>query len=1179
MTATARRADVTLADRYVASSGPILLSGIQALVRLGLDLRRLDHSRGHDTGVFISGYPGSPLGGLDLELQRVKDLLDPAGIVFAPGLNEELAATAVGGTQLLAEVPGRRKQGVTGFWYGKNPGLDRAADAIRHSNLSGTAPLGGAVALIGDDPASKSSTVPSSCEPTCRSLMVPLLAPGNVAEVLELGLHAVAISRHAGLWTALKLVADTADSSTTVEAGEALDAIPDLPIRDQLSPPVLLPPSNLDAEADLLTTRLERVREYAIATSLNSAVFNPRRPRIGIVAAGVAFQAVLRALDDIAVGEPALEAAGIRLIKLGMPWPLDAGVLADLTAGLETVLVVEDKLPFVESQLREALYGRSHQPLIVGKHDSLGRPLLPANGQVGADDVADALVTLLADSPLPEPARQQLDARGLLRQLSPVLSEPGEPRRTPYFCSGCPHNVSTRVGAEQLVGAGIGCHTMVALDRSGSHGQILGMPQMGGEGAQWIGLAPFCDEPHFLQNLGDGTFHHSGSLAIRAASAAGVNITYRLLYNDAVAMTGGQAPQGRLPVPALVSELALEGVRQIVITTPEPERYRGVKLDPVASVRHRDDLQSVLRELAVVPGVTVMIHDDRCATEKRRMRKRGLLETPAERPFINERVCEGCGDCGEKSNCLSVHPVQTEFGRKTRIHQGSCNQDFTCLDGDCPSFMVITPKARREPAVPVRRTPPAAPSDLPDPEPLVGDAVLIRMPGIGGTGVLTVSAILQMAAHVQGLHAAGLEQTGLAQKGGPVISDVRISPAPISGQLRATLHSVDVLIGLDLLGAAEPPTIAALDRERTIAILNSDLTPTAAMVTDPDAPAPSAERLIGRVRRHSRAATLFTIPAQTISERLFGDHLPVNMLLLGAAFQHGCLPLQASAIERAIELNGTAVERNIEAFRWGRASAASPALLERAMAPAGAEKATSGHDPHVMRILETARVPARLRDVVARRAGELIAYQDAGYAATYARAVASVAEVEQRQLDGLGAGIAEAHALGLFKLMAYKDEYEVARLHLDAVERARLEDQFGSGIRVQTLLHPPFLRRLGLRRKLKFGRSANPLFKALRATRRLRGTALDPFGHTEVRRAERALIDEYRRLLDGALTRLTPATQGIVAEIAALPHLVRGYEQIKLHNVARMRERASALTAQLDAAATRSDSPTYVVAA
>jgi indolepyruvate ferredoxin oxidoreductase len=436
-----------------------------------------------------------------------------------------------------------------------------------------------------------------------------------------------------------------------------------------------------------------------------------------------------------------------------------------------------------------------------------------------------------------------------------------------------------------------------------------------------------------------------------------------------------------------------------------------------------------------------------------------------------------------------------------------------------------------------------------------------------------------MAAHVQGLHAAGLEQTGLAQKGGPVISDVRISPAPISGQLRATLHSVDVLIGLDLLGAADPATIAMLDHGRTIAILNSDLTPTAAMVTDPNAPAASAERLIGRVRRHSRAATLFTIPAQTISERLFGDHLPVNLMLLGAAFQRGCLPLQAAAIERAIELNGTAVERNIEAFRWGRASAAAPALLERAMAPAGAETATPADDPRVMRILETAGVPARLRDVVARRASELIAYQDAGYAAGYAREVARVAEIERRQLDGLGAGIAEAHALGLFKLMAYKDEYEVARLHLDAVERARLEGQFGSEIRVQTLLHPPFLRSLGVQRKLKFGRSANPLFKTLRAARRLRGTALDPFGHTEVRRTERALIDEYRRLLDGALTRLTPATQGVVAELASLPELVRGYELIKLQGVARMRERASALTAQLDAAGMPSESPTYVAAA
>jgi len=1179
VSATTTRPGVTLADRYVAQSGQILLSGIQSLVRLALDQRRLDERRGHNTGVLISGYQGSPLGGLDLELNRARQLLEPAGVVFTPGVNEELAATAVGGTQLLAEVPGHRREGVTGFWYGKNPGLDRAADAIRHSNLSGTAPLGGAVAWIGDDPSSKSSTVPSSCEPICRSLVVPILAPGTVAEILTLGLHAVAMSRHAGLWTGLKLVADIADSSATITAGAAFDEIPELPIRDALRPPVLLPPTNLAAEADLFTARLQRVHEYATATSLNRVVFDPHQPRLGIVAAGVGFQAVLRALDDLALDAAALAAAGIRLIKLGMPWPLHPDTVAEMTDGLQTVLVVEDKLPFVESQLKEALYGRPHQPLIVGKHDAGGRPLLAVSGQVGADDVAAALVTLLADSPLPERARRRFEARGQVPTPSPPVSEPGDPRRTPYFCSGCPHNASTRADGDDLVGVGIGCHTMVALDDSGSHGQFVGMPQMGGEGAQWFGLAPFCDETHFIQNLGDGTFHHSGSLAIRAAVAAGVNITYRLLYNDAVAMTGGQTPQGQLPIPPLISELALEGVRRVVVTTPEPERYRGVTLDPIASVRHRDDLESVQRELAAVPGVTVLIHDDRCATEKRRLRSRGRLETPAQRVWINERVCEGCGDCGEKSNCLSVHPVQTEFGRKTQIHQGSCNQDFSCLKGDCPSFMVIKPKHGDRPGHVAGQAPPAAPTELPDPRPRVGDSVLIRMPGVGGTGVVTASAILQMAAHIQGLHAAGLEQTGLAQKGGPVISDIRISPHEIAGQLRATGNSVDVLVGLDLLGAADAATAGTLDRERTVAILNTDVTPTAVMVTDPDATAPSADRLIGRIRRRTRSSELLSVPAQTISQSLFGDHMPVNLLLIGAAFQHGCLPLEAASIERAIELNGTAAERNIEAFRWGRAAVAAPALLAPLLAPATSPHDDPQEDPAIGRVLDDAGVPAHLTDTVALRAAELVAYQDRGYARRYARDVARVAEIEQRQLHGVGAGIAETHARALFKLMAYKDEYEVARLHLDAREQARLEQQFGSDVDVRVLIHPPLLRRLGLRRKLSLGRSAAPLFRALRAMRRLRGTPLDPFGRSQTRRTERALIDEYTQLVDHALERLTPATEAIVAEIAALPDLVRGYEEIKLHSVARMRERAAALTIQLDAAAAPSGPPLYVRAA
>jgi indolepyruvate ferredoxin oxidoreductase len=1154
------RLDVTLDDRYAAESGPILLSGIQALVRLTLDQRRLDERRGHDTGVFVSGYQGSPLGGLDQELRRSERWLDPAGVVFTPGINEELAATAVGGTQLLGELAGRRKQGVTGFWFGKNPGLDRAADAIRHATLSGTAPLGGAVALIGDDPSAKSSTVPSSCEPICRSLVLPLLAPGSVAEILVFGLHAVALSRHAGLWTGMKLVADIADSSATVIAGEALEQIPSLATRAAHAPPVLLPPHNLDAEHDLTTARLARVHEYARLTSLNRIVFEPARPRIGVVAAGMGHQALVRALDDLGIDADAREAIGLRIIQLGMPWPLESSTVRELTEGLETVLVIEDKLPFVEAQLKEALYRAPHQPLIVGKEDGAGRPLLTTRSALTADDVAGALIRVLSGLPLPERVRAAVDERARALDRPLIAGLPETPQRTPYFCSGCPHNISTRASADQLVGVGIGCHTMVALDGADRRGQQLGITQMGGEGAQWMGLAPFCSEPHFIQNIGDGTFHHSGSLAIRAAVAAGVNITYRLLYNDAVAMTGGQTPVGKLAVPALISELALEGVQQVVVTTPEPERYHGVTLDRVARVVHRDELDAAQRELATVPGVTVLLHDDRCATEKRRLRKRGKLETPPERVWINERVCEGCGDCGDQSTCLSVVPMETEFGRKTQIHQSSCNQDLSCLKGDCPSFLVV----KQVGSPPAKPQAPAPPESLPDPVSRFDGEVLVRMPGVGGTGVVTVSAILQMAAHLQGLHAAGLEQIGLAQKGGPVLSDLHISPTPIDGQLRASRRGVDVLLGFDLLGASTPETLATLDPERTVAVLNSDVTPTASMVTSVGAPRARAERLVERVRRATRGGDAVVVEAETVSARLFHDHMPVNMILVGAALQHGCLPLDPAAVERAIELNGAAVDVNLAAFRWGRAAVAAPEALQAAMAAASPQAPPREVGAAARALMAELDAPAELMDVLELRVDELIAYQDERYARTYAEDVLRVAAVERERVGDGSPRIADAYARGLFKLMAYKDEYEVARLHLDAIERARLADEFGPDVKVQTLLHPPLLRAMGMKRKLRLGRSAAPLFHGLRAARRLRGTPLDPFGHAGVRRTERALVGEYRALVARAVERLDADSVGLVAEIAELPDLVRGYEQIKLDNIERMRRRAGELSARLE---------------
>jgi indolepyruvate ferredoxin oxidoreductase len=1146
MSAPVATSPVSLDDKYRNESGSVLISGLQALVRLTLDQRRLDISRDLSTAVYVSGYQGSPLGGLDREFGRAAEYTSALDVVFQPGLNEELAATAVAGTQLIGELERRTKEGIVGFWFGKNPGLDRAADAIRHGNVSGTAALGGAVALIGDDPDCKSSTIPSSSEQMCRSLVMPVLAPGTVEDILRLGLHAIALSRDAGLWSAIKVVADVADASATVSLDRLFDDVPS-PTPREHRPPILLPPTSLAAEAELLGVRLERAISYGTRAGLNRIDFEPRRPRRALVAAGLAYEAVHRALLELGLGEPELEQLGLRLVKLSMPWPLDPVFVGEFAAGIEEVVVVEDKTPFLSGQIKEALYGAAAGPRILGRAAPGSEGLFSHAGAAQVDDVITALGTWLPE--LSEDAKARADAAAALR-----MPEEAPPARIPYFCSGCPHNRSTKASADELVGVGIGCHTLVELD-TGGRGRLLGMTQMGGEGSQWLGLAPFTGDHHFTQNMGDGTFHHSGSLAIRSAVAARVRMTYKLLYNDAVAMTGGQHPQGQRSVPALTRLFAAEGVAQVAVVTADPGSYRGVSLDPIAKVAHRDQLAEVEAALHRVDGVTVLIYDDRCATEERRLRKRKQLPTPTQRVWINERVCEGCGDCGEKSTCLSVQPVETEYGRKTRIHQASCNQDYSCLDGDCPSFVVVEPGKRAE--VSLR----SAPADLPDP--IRGEErrdVLLRMPGIGGTGVVTVSQILQMAAHLEGLEAAGLEQIGLAQKGGPVISDVRIGPGASAGSLRANRGAADVLIGFDLLGAASPANLAVADPERTVAIISTSAVPTATMVTDVSAPVVTEALLRRRIDAATRSEENVYLDAVDLSTRLFGDHLPANLLLIGAAYQVGSVPVTAASIESAITLNGTAVETNIEAFRWGRAVIARPAAVE---AIPTLERARPPLHPEAASLVEGLPFGDPLAELVAQRSSDLIDYQDTRWARSYVDAVADAADRIGRALGDGGEPLAIGYARGLHKLMAYKDEYEVARLHLDGIERARLTHEFGEGTRVKIKLHPPVLRAMGLKRKVGFGRTAVPLLTALRSAKVLRGRPWDPFGHARVRKVERTLIGEYRELVDSALAHLRPENAHVLTELVALPDVVRGYEEIKLANVEQFRRRAAELSAEL----------------
>ncbi|HYN90460.1 MAG TPA: indolepyruvate ferredoxin oxidoreductase family protein, partial [Thermoleophilaceae bacterium] len=918
-----------------------------------------------------------------------------------------------------------------------------------------------------------------------------------------------------------------------------------------------LAPASLEMERTLFGPRTELALAYARENGLNR-IEGAQRAWLGVVAPGKIYYDLMHALRGLGLDGAALERAGIRVLKLGMISPLEPEIAREFARGLDEIVVAEEKGPFVEALLKEALYGTACAPRILGKHDERGEPLLPREGDLDADLIARAVAGRLAARGI---RIDSVEAR--LRKLAEIHGRPAElpmAQRTPFFCSGCPHNSSVKAPEGTLVGGGIGCHTMVLLDPEGK-GEITGITQMGGEGAQWIGMAPFTDDSHLVQNLGDGTFHHSGSLAVRAAVAAGVNITYKLLYNAHVAMTGGQAIEGQLSVPDLTRWLELEGVRRIIVTTEDTSRYRGVKLSSIAELRDRKELLASQQELAGVEGVTVLIHDQECAAELRRKRKRGKVPEPAERVWINERVCEGCGDCGKKSNCLSVMPVETEFGRKTEIHQASCNKDLSCLEGDCPSFLTVVPGEKAKHRIPDLDV------KLPEPERLVGDEDFgVRMMGIGGTGVVTVNQVLGMAALLEGLHVSGLDQTGLSQKGGPVISDLRITRDPLPAASRMPAGSVDLYLGFDLLGAGSEKNLLTADRERTVAVVSTSAVPTGRMVVDVNERFPELAAQLDKIDAATRSEHNLYLDAQHLSERLFGDHMMTNTLALGAAYQRGLLPVSGEALERAIELNGAAVEKNLAAFRWGRAVVAAPDAVEDAMRPPETVEAVRERSDAEQELVSLAVNGDRgeLRRLAEVRVPELVAYQGHDWARRWAELVRRVHVAEQERTPG-HSELAEAVARQLFKLMAYKDEYEVARLHLDAVEQAKLGAEFGADAKVFFMLHPPLLRSLGLKRKLKLGSWFVPAFRALYRMRRLRGTRLDPFGRAEVRRVERELIAEYEGMVAEALSLLTPETHATAVELLELPDLVRGYEEIKLRNVVLFRKRADAILKRLRA--------------
>ncbi|MET0900759.1 MAG: indolepyruvate ferredoxin oxidoreductase family protein [Mycobacterium sp.] len=1121
-----------LGNRYRSGSGTVVLTGVQAIARALVEQHVRDTRAGRNIATFVSGYQGSPLGGVDRMLAGMPDILTEHDITFVPGLNEELAATAVWGSQADLPMGTPTHDGVVGVWYGKGPGLDRATDAIRHANMYGVNPRGGVLLLVGDDPASKSSTVPAVSERSLAALGIPVLFPRNAREVVTMAMQGVALSRASGCVVALKIVADVADGAWTVDGSIAdLDVVvPEVQWNGRpftyRQRPMAAPASSLDAEADLYGPRWEMVRAYGAANDLDVIEVDPPHASVGIAATGTTFDAVRQALLDLGADDAALFGAGIRLLRIGMPTPLGPDKVLAFADGLDELLVVEDKTAFIETQIREILYGRPGAPRILGKKDASGRLLIPAGGELTAGRLLS-------------PLRRALAGRLELKKPPPpsLSLEVLPAKRAAYFCSGCPHNRSTAVPEGSLAGGGIGCHTMVTMSGR-QDSAVTGLTQMGGEGSQWIGQAPFTDVPHLFQNIGDGTFFHSGQLAVQACVAAGVNITYTLLYNEVVAMTGAQDAEGALSVATLTHKLTAEGVKQIIICADEPQRHDKRALAKGTLLWHRDRLDEAQKRLREVPGVTVLIYDQHCAADARRQRKRGTLPTRNTRVIINEAVCEGCGDCGVKSNCLSVQPVDTELGRKTRIDQTSCNTDYSCLDGDCPSFVTVEVQPGSSPKKAAAPEPPVLPTRDEEPSTITQN---VFFAGIGGTGIVTVNQVLATAALRAGYDVESLDQIGLSQKAGPVVSHLRFAAGRLDPSNRLTPGSADCIIAFDLLAAADTKNVEYGDQDKTISIASTSKTATGDMVYDKSVTYPETSYLLDRLGHVSH--TLHSFDALDAAHQLFGNTTAANFLLIGAAYQAGALRLPVASIEEAIEINGVAVKANIAAFRWGRVAIADPIRFSEATSPAVGPSPLAP-PPHV---LAGTTFSGPVGEFISRRAADLVQFQSAKVARRYVTLLQDIWTAE-REL-GERTDFSEAVARGLYKFTAYKDEYEVARLLTDPQFLQQVQSEIPGGQNLTYKLHPPVLRALGRSKKIGLKPRSHVTLRLLAKGKRLRGTGLDPFGYAHVRRVERALLAEYTAIVSRLAAELEAGNYDRAVEIAALPDLVRGYEDIKLANV------------------------------
>jgi indolepyruvate ferredoxin oxidoreductase len=1144
---------VELDDKYRLKSKRIYLSGVQALVRLPMLQRERDRLQNLNTAGFISGYRGSPLGMYDHALWRAKSHLAQHDIAFVPGLNEDLAATAVWGSQQVGLFPGAKVDGVFGIWYGKGPGVDRSVDALKHANSAGTSRHGGVLALAGDDHGCQSSTLAHQSEQVFAAALIPVINPSTLQDYLDLGLYGFALSRFSGCWVGFKAIGETVESSASIYSDPERIQIK-LPDDFEMPPGGLnirWPDPPLEAERRLFGPKMEAVKAFARANQLDRIVLDSKPARLGIIATGKAYLDLRQALADLGISDKDAQELGLRIYKVALTWPLEESGARRFAEGLQDVLVVEEKRGFIEDQLMRILYNTdaSRRPSIAGKRDENGAPLLRSEGELTPTMVASALVARLRRLGHQSPVLEQRLAR-LEAFDRPVTTQPPiKLSRTPFFCSGCPHNTSTRVPEGSRAMAGIGCHGMV-LSMPSRRTDLIS--HMGAEGVNWIGQAPFTSEQHIFQNLGDGTYTHSGLLALRAAATAGISITYKILYNDAVAMTGGQPAEGGFTVAQIAHQVWAEGVKRLAIVSDDPGKYPDGNYFPQgASVHHRRELDQVQREMRDTRGLTVIIYDQTCAAEKRRRRKRGLYPDPAKRAFINDLVCEGCGDCSQASNCVSVQPLETEFGRKRQIDQSNCNKDFSCIEGFCPSFVTVhggTLKRIKTSAVDSGQLF----ADLPlPPARKLDEPYNILVTGIGGTGVITIGALLGMAAHVDGRGCSSLDFTGLSQKNGAVMSHVRIAPKPEDiSAVRIPTGGADVILGCDMVVSAGPSALSRAERGVTRAFVNADLQPTASFVQNPD-----LDFGMGTMQTVLRDAigekNLDIVDATGIAASLMGDSIATNPFMLGFAFQKGAIPLSLEAMLRAIEINGAAVEMNKLAFTWGRLAAHDMSRVRS-----------------VLQFKSRAGVPSKsLDEIIASRAQFLTDYQDKTYADRYLRAIAKVRKAEGAASPA-STELTEAVAKNLFKLMAYKDEYEVARLYTDGSFAKKLSEKFDGDFTLKFHLAPPILARrdkaTGHLQKQEFGGWMIHAFRWLAKLKFLRGTAFDPFGRSAERKTERRLIEDYLDMIDQRIAALKAGQIPLLARLARVPETIRGYGHIKDASIKQAEADKARLEAELE---------------